>query len=102
MGIDVKQKLKGKVKVCDDYDSEKPEIVNVIVYGPEDTPYSGGRFDLKIQLSKDFPFKAPKIRFETKIYHCNVSQLKGHSFGRFRLNSEILKTFHGNWSAAIT
>ena len=43
------------------------------IMGPEGSPYHGGLFYLKINLSHDYPFKAPQITFTTKIYHCNVN-----------------------------
>ena len=44
------------------------------VTGPADTPYSGGHFDLLLEFPIEYPFKAPKVRFLTKIYHPNVDE----------------------------
>lgn len=60
--------------------------------GPEGTPYQGGLFYLDIIFPAEYPFKAPKLLFRTKIYHCNVS-----SQGAICL--DILKE---NWSPALT
>ena len=62
------------------------------ISGPEGSPYSEGIFFLKINFPADYPFKPPKIKFETRIYHCNIS-----SNGAICL--DILKD---NWSPALT
>ena len=62
------------------------------IMGPEGSPYHGGIFNLSINIPPDYPFKAPKIVFTTKIYHCNVN-----SNGSICL--DILKD---NWSPALT
>lgn len=62
------------------------------IMGPDDSPYSGGIFFLNIRFPGDYPFKPPKISFETRIYHCNIS-----SNGAICL--DILKD---HWSPALT
>ena len=42
------------------------------LWGPPETPYSGGAFDVVILLGPTFPTEAPKARFLTQIYHPNV------------------------------
>jgi len=62
------------------------------IIGPEDTPYSGGVFTLSILFPPDYPFNPPKIKFVTRIYHCNINQHGG-------ICLDILKD---QWSPALT
>lgn len=62
------------------------------IFGPDDSPYSGGVFNLLIQFPVDYPFRAPHVQFKTKIYHPNIN-----SAGLICL--DILKT---QWSPALT
>lgn len=41
--------------------------------GPPDTPYSGGTFTVDIVIPDQYPFKAPTMKFDTKIWHPNIS-----------------------------
>mmetsp|Transcript_7692 Transcript_7692/g.15328 ORF Transcript_7692/g.15328 Transcript_7692/m.15328 type:complete len:152 (-) Transcript_7692:99-554(-) len=40
--------------------------------GPLESPYAGGIFVIDFMFEAQYPFKAPKINFVTKIYHPNV------------------------------
>ena len=42
--------------------------------GPEGTPYLGGKFRVLINFEDNYPFKCPKVKFLTKIYHPGVQQ----------------------------
>lgn len=62
------------------------------IMGPGDCPYADGVFFLDIRFPQDYPFKPPKIRFQTKIYHANINDKGG-------ICLDILKD---NWSPALT
>jgi len=62
------------------------------ILGPSDTPYAGGIFKLCISFPSSYPFKPPKVKFITKIYHPNIN-----SYGNICL--DVLNT---QWSPALT
>ena len=62
------------------------------IFGPKDTPYEGGIFNLNIEFTEEYPYKPPIIYFTTPIYHCNVNSRGG-------ICLDILKN---NWSPALT
>lgn len=62
------------------------------IFGPVDSPFVGGVFNLSIHFPADYPFRAPHVKFITKIYHPNIN-----SAGLICL--DILK---GAWSPALT
>jgi len=47
--------------------------IQATITGPEDTPFSGGVFRVKLVLGKDFPATPPKGFFLTRIFHPNVA-----------------------------
>ena len=71
--------------------SDNPRYFNVIITGPKDSPYDGGKFHLQLDLPEEYPMVPPKCIFMTKIYHPNIDFL-----GRICL--DILKK---NWSPAL-
>ena len=63
-----------------------------IIIGPEKTPYENGVFKLSINFSDTYPFKPPKVKFLTKIYHPNIN----------KYGSICLDILNKNWSPALT
>ena len=44
----------------------------ISMIGRQDTHYAGGLFFLEAVFPEDYPKNGPKIKFLTKIFHCNV------------------------------
>eukprot|EP01084_Bolivina_argentea_P003754 7073_1 len=62
-----------------------------MIMGPPNSPYENGIFTLEMNFPNEYPFKPPKVKFLTKVYHCNVNDKGG-------ICLDILKD---NWSPAI-
>ena len=44
----------------------------VLMYGPEETPFEGGMFKAKLEFPDDFPSMPPKMTFTSEMYHPNI------------------------------
>ena len=74
--------------VNNDYRHWKGRIKGLI-----DTCYEGGIFDVDITIPDDYPFKPPTMKFDTKIWHPNISSVTGY------VCADI---FEDQWSPAYT
>lgn len=63
----------------------------VELVGPDNSPYVGGIFVLKMEFPAQYPFKAPKLRFLTKTYHPSVQWESG----------DICQDVVGNWGPTL-
>lgn len=61
--------------------------------GPPDTPYEGGTYTIDIKIPSDYPFRPPVMKFDTKIWHPNVSSVTG---------AICLDTLGTAWSPVLT
>merc|ERR1719199_1574892 len=64
----------------------------VLIEGPSDSPFEGGVFVLNVIIPDNYPFRPPRITFETPVYHCNVNDS-----GKICLN-----LLQDSWSPALS
>lgn len=77
------------------YDLDAQDLFEwtALIRGPPSTPYSSGVFTLSIAIPPTYPTKPPVIKFQTKIFHPNVSWKDGE------ICLDVLKD---QWSPAWT
>ena len=85
--------IKYKNTICCEGNPEEGDYVwNIIMDGPLDSPYMGGKFKIKITFQTDYPKSQPLFEFMTPICHINIH--KKHicldSLDKYNENSTIL------------
>ena len=85
--------IKYKNTICCEGNPEEGDYVwNIIMDGPLDSPYMGGKFKIKITFQTDYPKSKPLFEFMTPICHININ--KKHicldSLDKYNENSTIL------------
>ncbi|MCJ1362445.1 Ubiquitin-conjugating enzyme E2 1 [Acarospora aff. strigata] len=61
--------------------------------GPPGTPYEGGTYMIDIRIPSEYPFRPPIMKFDTKVWHPNVSSQTG---------AICLDTLSSAWSPVLT
>ncbi|CAF1343023.1 unnamed protein product [Rotaria sp. Silwood1] len=56
-------------------DEHNPRYFKVVIDGPSESPYEGGKFKVELFLPEEYPMAPPKVRFMTKLYHPNIDKL---------------------------
>jgi len=47
-------------------------VWHAVIFGPEDTPWEGGTFKLRLQFLEEYPNRPPVVKFVTKLFHPNI------------------------------
>jgi len=85
---DAQSKILAQPVVADDIMHLKASFL-----GPPDTPYEGGTFVVDIKIPQEYPFRPPVMKFDTKLWHPNVSSQTG---------AICLDTLGSAWSPVLT
>ena len=72
-------------------DENNKFLIHATIIGPNNTPFYGGFYKLKIQFPSDYPKYPPEVYFVTQIFHPNV-----YSDGKICI--EILNNWNSNYS----
>lgn len=86
--------LKWKKSIsCEGNPQKGDSVWNIIMDGPLDSPYAGGKFKIKITFQKDYPESKPKFEFITPICHINIykTTICLGSLNNYDKNSSITK-----------
>ena len=86
--------LKWKKSIsCEGDPKEGDAIWNIIMDGPLDSPYMGGKFKIRIKFDKDYPTSKPEFEFLTPICHINIENkhICLSSLNEYDKNSSIIK-----------
>ncbi|CAI9715494.1 Hypothetical predicted protein [Octopus vulgaris] len=67
-----------KTGINKSYCEINPDRSNILLWNcllvPDNPPYNKGAFKIQIEFPAEYPFKPPRITFQTKIYHPNVDE----------------------------
>ena len=53
------------------------ESMYFILDGPKDSLYENGKWKIRINIPKEYPYKSPSVGFVNKIYHPNIDENSG-------------------------
>ncbi len=59
--------------ICFEMDEKDHHNWTGTIFGPKDSPYENGIFDVKITFPPNYPIDAPTLIFITKIYHPSIN-----------------------------
>ncbi|KAK8166879.1 ubiquitin-conjugating enzyme/RWD-like protein [Phyllosticta citrichinensis] len=75
------------------YDSDDLTHLDILLAGPEGTPYAAGVFKLHLEIPKTYPSAPPTAHFRTRIWHPNVEEATG---------AVCVDTLKRDWQSTLT
>ena len=55
-------------------DEDRLDGISVLIFGPPNTPYEGGTFEIEIEFPRRYPLEAPELEMKTKIFHPMINK----------------------------
>ncbi|KAK8193119.1 ubiquitin-conjugating enzyme/RWD-like protein [Phyllosticta capitalensis] len=74
-------------------DSDELTHLDILLAGPEGTPYAAGLFKLHLEIPKTYPAAPPTAQFRTRIWHPNVEEGTG---------AVCVDTLKRDWQSSLT
>jgi ubiquitin-conjugating enzyme E2 H len=72
----ITEDIKNLQKISDDFMLDD-KTITFSLKGPKDTYYERGKWKIRIEITKEYPYKSPSVGFITPIYHPNVDYRSG-------------------------
>jgi len=85
--IDIQQVVSNGYKIF--YSAGGTDELFIIFHGPDNSPYEGGIWKIRIRFPPQYPYKGPIINFMNKIFHPNIEAKAG---------TICLNLISSNWS----
>ncbi len=73
--IDIQQVVSNGYQIF--YSAGGTDEIFIIFNGPDNTPYQGGIWKIRIRFPPQYPYKGPIINFMNKIFHPNIESKAG-------------------------
>ena len=67
-------------------DDDRLDGISILIFGPPNTPYEGGTFEVEIEFPRRYPLEAPELEMKTKIFHPMINK-----------SGNICLTMLGDW-----
>ncbi|KAF2145524.1 uncharacterized protein K452DRAFT_243621 [Aplosporella prunicola CBS 121167] len=74
-------------------DSDDLTQLDILLAGPEGTPYSAGLYKLHLEIPSNYPTAPPTAHFRTRIWHPNVEEATG---------AVCVDTLKRDWQSTLT